>query len=294
MYRVFPTMVILFLSLEMLTLPGVTLAQDKHCLWQIKTSSNTIYILGSIHLMKENHYPLAPALEDAFIGVDHIVTEVDIDSLAMPGIAQTIAMMGLYTDGSTLSDKISDKAHGIVKQAAEELGFSPAMLNHFRPWFVALTLTTLKLQKLGFRPEYGIDRYFHSKAKIKNKGRHALETIQFQTALLSKMSESMQEEMLVQTLTDLKTEDTYFDDLYQGWLKGNTTKMDALLSDNYKDFPAIYKYMIVDRNKDWVPKIEQFMGSNDNYLVIVGAGHLVGKDSVIDLLRSRGYNVEQL
>ncbi|HCQ04536.1 MAG TPA: hypothetical protein DIT99_29410 [Candidatus Latescibacteria bacterium] len=100
--------------------------------------------------------------------------------------------------------------------------------------------------------------------------------------------------MLLQTLIDLKTVDTYFDDLYQAWLTGDMQKLDAMLSDNYEDYPNIYKYMIVDRNKDWVPKIQQFMRSNENYLVIVGAGHLVGKESVVDLLRAKGYQVEQL
>jgi uncharacterized protein YbaP (TraB family) len=244
--------------------------------------------------MKPEHYPLDPALEAAFEQVDHIVTEVDIDSLAMPDVAQNIASTGLYMDGSRLSDKLSEKTYGVVKQTAEELGFNPAMLNQFRPWFAALTLATLKLQKLGFQPQFGIDKYFHTKAKTKNKDRHALETIHFQTSLLSKMSETMQEDMLLQTLIDLKAVDTYFDDLYQAWLTGDMQKLDGLLSDNYEDYPSIYKYMIVDRNKDWVPKIQQFMGSNENYLVIVGAGHLVGKESVVDLLRAKGYRVEQL
>ena len=108
------------------------------------------------------------------------------------------------------------------------------------------------------------------------------------------MSETMQEDMLLQTLIDLKTVDTYFGDLYQALLTGDMQKLDGLLSDSYEDYPSIYKYMIVDRNKDWVPKIQQLMGSNENYLVIVGAGHLVGKESVVDLLRTKGYRVEQL
>jgi len=290
MYR----MVSFLLAFFALTLSDVCLAQDKHCLWQIKTASNTVFILGSIHLMKPEHYPLDPALKAAFEQVDHIVTEVDIDSLAMPDVAQNIARTGLYMDGSRLSDKLSEKTYGVVKQTAEELGFNPAMLNQFRPWFAALTLATLKLQKLGFQPQFGIDKYFHTKAKTKNKDRHALETIHFQTSLLSKMSETMQEDMLLQTLIDLKTVDTYFDDLYQAWLTGDMQKLDAMLSDNYEDYPNIYKYMIVDRNKDWVPKIQQFMRSNENYLVIVGTGHLVGKESVVDLLRAKGYQVEQL
>ena len=284
---------VFLLTLEVLGFSDVARAQDRHCLWQIKTPTNTVFLLGSIHLMKEAHYPLSPALDAAFEQTDHIVTEVDVDSLSMPAISQTIAMIGLYTDGSQLSDKLSGKTYGIVKQTADELGFNPAMLNQFRPWFVALTLATLKLQKLGFRSEFGIDRYFHEKAKTARKGRHALETIHFQTELLSKMSETMQEEMLLQTLIDLKTVDTYFEDLYQAWLVGDTVKMDSLLSDNYEDYPDIYAHMIADRNKDWVPKIEQFMKSDENYLVIVGAGHLVGKDSVVELLRARGYKVEQ-
>lgn len=268
--------------------------QDKHCLWQIKTSSGTVYLLGSIHLMKEEHYPLKPALENAFKRADHIVTEVDVDSLSMPHIAQSIAMLGLFTDGSQLSDKIKDKTFGAVKQTAEELGFNPAMLNQFRPWFVALTLATLKLQKLGFRPEYGIDRHFYSQAKQNNKARYALETVAFQTSLLSTMSENMQEEMLMQTLTDLKTVDTYFNDLYTAWRNGDTAGLNRLLSDNYEDYPDIYRYMITDRNRDWVPQIEKYIRSGENYMVIVGAGHLVGKDSVVELLRARGHKVEQL
>ena len=294
MFRMVPLLLAFLFTLEALTLPEACLAQDKHCLWQIKTASNTVFLLGSIHLMKPEYYPLDPALEAAFEQADHIVTEIDIDSLAMPDVAQNIARTGLYMDGASLSDKLSEKTYGVVKQTAEELGFNPAMLNQFRPWYVALTLATLKLQKLGFQPQFGIDKYLHTKAKTKNKDRHALETIHFQTSLLSKMSETMQEDMLLQTLIDLKTVDTYFDDLYQAWLTGDMQKLDGLLSDSYEDYPSIYKYMIVDRNKDWVPKIQQFMRSNEHYLVIVGAGHLVGKESVVDLLRAKGYRVKQL
>ena len=147
MFRMVPLLLAFLFTLEALTLPEACLAQDKHCLWQIKTASNTVFLLGSLHLMKPEHYPLDPALEAAFEQVDHIVTEVDIDSLAMPDVAQNIASTGLYMDGSRLSDKLSEKTYGVVKQTAEELGFNPAMLNQFRPWFAALTLATLKLQK---------------------------------------------------------------------------------------------------------------------------------------------------
>jgi uncharacterized protein YbaP (TraB family) len=280
--------------LSILLAPALAGAQDKHCLWKVVSPVNTVYLLGSIHLMKPEHYPLDPALDAAYAQSRHVVTEVDLDSLRLKEVLQTVTAAGMYTDGTSLPEHISSETYGMIRKTAEKLGFNPQVLHLFRPWLTSVTLVTLHLQTLGFSPDYGIDQYFYRKAKADNKGRSALETIGFQTDLLASMPDTMQEDMLRQTMEDMDLIAQLFDDVYTAWKTGDGEGMDRLLSESYAEYPEIYERLFLARNRAWVPRIEQYLGKSEPCLIIVGAGHLIGEEGVVALLRARGYRVEQL
>jgi len=287
----------LFLLTVVVILPLSGEAQEKHSLWRVDSPTNTVYLLGSLHMLKQAHYPLRPALEAAFSDARHLVTEANVDELESPTVLAEIMQKAAYPSGASLQASISQKAYQLTEHVVvdfEAMGVNMGVLNGLKPWFVSITLVGLKLQQLGFSPSSGIDRYFFKKAKDSGMGLHALETSSFQINLLSSLSEQDQELMLLQTLKELEVTEKLFDEMYTTWRDGDTDGLATLLSESFREYPAVYEKLIVARNRNWVPRIESYLKQEENYVVVVGAGHLVGEDSVVQMLTSKGYGVDQL
>lgn len=269
-------------------------AQQKSFLWKIKSDKNSIYILGSIHFLKKENYPLDKAIEEAFESTKKLVMEIDLES-ATPEKAQKIMLeKGLYRDGTTLQQNVEKETYDLAEQRAKELGVDLRGMNPLKPWVVALTLTSLKLQKLGFDSNYGIDRYFADRAKTSGKTISGLETLEFQIGLMDQLSRKDQESLLRETLKELDLLDGSVDRIVQAWMKGDVNVMEDLLLAGMREYPEVQQKLVVDRNRRWLPQIEKLIDQGESALVVVGAAHLVGKDGVIESLKARGYVVEQL
>lgn len=270
-------------------------SQEKTFLWRVtsKDGAKSIYVAGSIHFLKRTHYPLKKALEEAFDNSKRLVLEIDLQS-STPEQAQALTLAkGVYRDGTTLQQNIAPETFSLAEKRAKELGVDLRMFNPLKPWVVALTLTALKLQKLGFDPNYGVDQYLAGRAKETGKPLAGLETLEFQIGLLDQMSKADQDAMLQQTGQDLDRLDEYVEDIVQSWAKGDTGAVELLLHTGAKEFPDLHRKLYVDRNRRWLPQIEKFIEQGNNALVVVGAAHLVGKEGVIELLKQKGYKVEQ-
>jgi uncharacterized protein YbaP (TraB family) len=150
------------------------------------------------------------------------------------------------------------------------------------------------LQQLGFDPNQGLDKYFFDKAKLAKKEIVGLETIEYQLGFFDGMEMGTQELLLLQTLNDLETLEGEFDEIVKSWATGDIEALERTLLKDFAEYPEVYKRFVSERNRNWLPKIESLVGQRDNYLVIVGTLHLVGKEGVIELLKERGYSVEQL
>jgi hypothetical protein len=147
---------------------------------------------------------------------------------------------------------------------------------------------------LGFDPNHGIDRYFYGRAKKENREVLGLETLEYQINLFDGMAERTQEAMLLQTLKDIHSIEGAIDTIIKAWSSGDMKTLDNVLLRSLKEYPEVYQRLILDRNRAWLPKIESYLSQNENYLVVVGAGHLAGKDSLIEMIMAKGYSVEQL
>ena len=269
-------------------------AQDKSFLWKVQSDKNAIYILGSIHYLKKESFPLKKTIENVFSAANKIVLEVDLKT-ATPEKAQEITLeKGLYRDGTTLQQNIDPATYTLVMRRAKELGVDVRALTSLKPWLVAMTLTSLKLQKLGFDSNYGVDRYLAERAKTSGKTTSGLETLEFQIGLLDQLSPRDQEAMLRQGLKDLNLLDHGVAPVVQSWTKGDVGSLEELLLGGMREYPEVYQNVIVERNRRWLPEIEKLMAQDENVLLVVGAAHLVGKDGVIESLKARGYAVEQM
>ncbi|HZD42253.1 MAG TPA: TraB/GumN family protein, partial [Terriglobales bacterium] len=176
---------------------------------------------------------------------------------------------------------------------AEELGLDVRAMSSLKPWAAAVILAAMKLRKLGFDPEVGVDRYFADRANQAGKPVHGLETPEFQIELLDQMSRGDQELMLLQTLKEMDLLEDNVGRIISAWKNGRSGAMEKLMLASMRETPEVRRKLIDDRNRSWVPQLEQILSGGDDVLVVVGAAHLVGRSGVIELLKQRGYRVEQ-
>jgi uncharacterized protein YbaP (TraB family) len=139
----------------------------------------------------------------------------------------------------------------------------------------------------------GVDRYFFNRAKKDAKEIIPLESAEYQLKLFAQMDEREQESFLRQTLEDLEVTETMASDMVNAWKSGDVEKLNSIMQMSFKEHPDMYDRFVLRRNENWISKIEDLINQDDNVFVIVGAGHLVGTKSLLDLLKVKGYKIEQ-
>jgi len=271
-------------------------ASGNNFLWKVKGNNNTVYILGSLHLAKPEFYPLDEKIENAFESSDALVVEVDIGKQDPYLLQQKFFEKGMYYGSDTIADHLSKETFELAKKKLASLGMDISYMIMYKPWFLAINLVTLELIKLGFDPNYGIDKYFMDKARG-NKDILELETVDFQIGLFDGFNDSQQELLLFSTLLDIDIIEQEMEKMISFWQSGDAEGLEKILRRGLDEHPQIlpiYEKLFYERNKSMTKKIETFLADGRDYFVVVGAGHLVGKEGIIELLKEKGYSVNQL
>lgn len=275
--------------------PAASYARDKHILWAVKGAHNTVYLLGSVHVLRPEDARLPEVAERAYSDAEKIVMEIDLDEPGESDPQAVIAQMqrlALLPEGQTLRGVLGTDYASVSAQSRQQ-GLDLATVDRFAPWFVATTLLELELARRGFSPEYGIEQTLATRAIRDHKPIQGLETTAQQLGLLAGLPLPMQKRFLMMTLDESDQLDEELGELLRAWKDGDTATLARLLSEEFENFPDLYRTLTVDRNRVWVDKLSRLLEERDDYLVVVGALHLVGRDSVVDLLEKRGYRVEQ-
>ena len=266
---------------------------SRSCLWEVSSEKATLFLLGTVHLLKPGTHTVSPAAEAAFQQAQTILLEVDLDEAESPATGQLFSRKALL-HGETLEDKVSSETLALAVEKTEAMGLPFDRLRSFKPWFLSLTLTLIKLQTLGFDPKHGIDRYFFDKAKQADKEIRALETVEYQLDRFAGLPDRIQEQLLLQTLQELDDLEEEMEQMVEAWSRGEVEVLEELTQESFKEFPGLYQRLIVERNKNWLLKIEPILNRPGTTMVVVGALHLVGSESVVELLEKQGYTVKQL
>jgi len=284
-----------FAALVILLVSSVALGDDEPAMvWIIKGETNNIYLLGSIHVLRESDHPLPDVLETIYDDAEQLVMEIDMDDLN-PFSAQLIMTeLGTDPDGRTLRELLGTSTDSEASRKAQALGLDLAMVDNSEPWFAALLITQLRLMMLGFDPGFGVEQQFLERARADGKKIHGLETIREQLAALDKLPLSAQRKFLIQTLDEAADVDSEMDTVVAAWKTGNTRELERVLLAGLADTPTVYESLLVQRNRNWARKIRELADDSENYLIIVGAMHLVGDDSVLRMLAASGYSARQL
>ncbi|MCK4829844.1 TraB/GumN family protein, partial [bacterium] len=175
-----------------------------------------------------------------------------------------------------------------------ELGLNIAQMNKFKPWFFTVNMLGMKIIKMGFDPKFGVDRYFFDKAKLMGKEIIGLESIEYQVNLFADFIEDEQEDLVLQTLKEMDILEEELKNIVTAWMKGDIDELNNQILQSFREYPKIYKKLILQRNLNWMPHLDALLHQGKNVFIVVGAGHLLGEKGLIQLLIDKGYSVKQL
>ena len=330
----------------------VPAVESQQILWKVQSPQNTIYLAGSIYVLQKHHYPLPHVFNDTFNESSRVMFEVDLDGLSSPLLQMNMLRKGLYLNGDNLPNVLSTESYATAKAHLTELGLQIEDFHRMKPWMIATTVMALELQKLGFESAYGVDRHFFEKAQEAGKDIQGLETVEFQLNLFDQLPFPVQEQFLLQTLEDLKNLKNQVSDMVRAWKQGNVQELETLLVGmreypelyqalvvnrnndwlphieqalkekepdtvqevseivnawkqgnvqeletvlvGMREYPELYQALVVNRNNDWLPHIEQALKEKESVFIVVGALHLMGKEGLVAALKEKGYLVQQL
>ncbi len=285
-----PVLVILVVGIALL-LPRTTGAGEHTCLWRITGDHNTVYLLGSIHMLPPDAWPLPRPMERAFEEVDRVVFEADLGNTVEAGFL--MLQRAALPKGTTLSTLLPPELHRRLVKAIGDLGGDPETLEGVKPWFAAMTLSSLELQAAGYQASNGIDLRLWSQAVRAGKKTGGLETLAHQIEILDGFTTQQQIELLRQTLHELDQVAPQVGTMTQMWRTGQADALARILKSTFEDAPRAYRRLVVERNQAWLPKIEEMTHENGDVLVVVGVLHLVGPGGLVEVLRSHGLLVIQ-
>jgi uncharacterized protein YbaP (TraB family) len=268
-------------------------AQQHAILWSLQGKANKVYLLGSMHLLKQSE-KLPAAIDTAYADADALIMELDMDDLDAAQMQQAALELAVQPEGRTLQQQLGPQVYEQFVTKTRALGVDPAMLDRFQPWFAAITLVQVQLMKLGFDPDAGVEKRLMRRAAGDGKKIDGLESVREQLEIMARLPDEQQREFLLYSVDDAERMASEVDKLLEAWRSGDAAGMAKLLQEGFDEYPDLYRPLTVDRNRKWLPRIEQLLNERQDYLVVVGALHLVGKESVIDLLERKGYKVKQL
>ena len=268
--------------------------QAKNFMWKVEGEGGSVaYLLGSLHVLTPESYPLNATINKAFTDSKTLVEEIDIDETNDPTVMMAALGKAMLPAGKTLDQVIAPAVYAEVNRRAAQSGLPMLALQRMKPWLVALTLMGPTLQAAGFKPEYGVDRHFFDRAKTSGMKRQGLETMAYQLDRFDELSLPLQEELLKSTMADLDTEVSGVKDMALAWSSGNVAAIEKLALGSLQDSPELYKRLLLERNTNWVPQVETCLKDKAACFIVVGAAHLVGPDGLPAMLAKKGYKVSQ-
>ncbi len=282
------------LTALLLTIALPSYGQHPLSLWEARGTNNAVYLLGSVHLLRAQDHPLPSRIEQAYNDAESIVMEIDMDDLDPVATQALVNRLGVLNDGSTLRDYLGAERYADAERAAAAMDIPFGLLSRSEPWLAAITIEQMALARLGFNPALGVEMTFSGKATADGKPIEGFETIEEQLSFLDGLSVEAQNDLLMQTLQEGLELGSVMDELIEAWRVGDVEYLEKTVLTDMQEFPELYDVIVAERNARWVQQINDLLDDDDDYLIIVGALHLVGPDGVPALLRAQGTDVKQL
>jgi uncharacterized protein YbaP (TraB family) len=262
-------------------------------LWAIKDKDSTIYLFGTVHVLKPTTPWRSPKIDKAFRDADDVVME--IEQPEDPATTRALMLKYGVDPAAPLSTKLKPESYAKLQAAAQGMGFPPQALEPMRPWLAALTVSLTPLLKAGYDPESGVEKLLTAQAKAAGKPIAAFETMEQQVRFFADMTPVQETQLLDSTLDEVDDGPAKIDALVAAWAAGDQDELKRQMVDEMQtDYPDVYKLLLVDRNQDWANQLKIRLAGSGVSFVAVGAGHLAGPDSLQAQLAKLGIKAERV
>ena len=278
-------------ALDPVKIPAVTIKDVDPALWVVKDEDTTVYLFGSIHILKRGLGWFDDGVKAAFDSSDQLVLE-----LVEPPAGEAQALFGklaMDQQGKTLRSKMNDADRAVYDAAMGKLGLPAAALDPFDPWAAAVTLSLLAMQKSGFDPNSGVEKQLTAAANAAKKPIAGLETMAFQLGVFDTLPESEQVAFLVETAKQIDDAGTSMDKMVDMWAAPDPEKLGQLMNEGFTS-RTLYDALLTKRNANWAKWISARMAKPGVTFMAVGAGHLAGPTSVQNLLPAYGLSATRV
>ena len=260
-------------------------------IWTIRNGESTVYLFGSVHLLKPGTAWRTPELDSILDRADHLMLEVDMARNSQATAQKFMAERGMYGPDRSLKDALSEDLYAETVKAAQDVGLPEALLQRMRPWYASLVVSMSMIQSLGFDPGQGVEQQIMAEMTARDARITGLETVEEQLSIFADQPEEVGVSMVRDSLRQLKDISDLLDDLTGSWSKGDLAALEEVLIGGFAPYPKLYQAVVVDRNKRWAPRIRELTGEPGVHLVVVGTAHLLGDDSVIRMLTDQGLEI---
>ena len=280
----------------LLLVAGPAVAQGSHpvSMWKIEGGDNVVYLLGSVHLLRRDDHPLPAVIEAAYDDAESLYMELDMDELDPAAVQAASNRLGLIDGGGTLAQVMGDARYAEAATLAAAMDIPFELLSRTEPWLAAVTVEQMALLRIGFNPLYGIEMHLAMKASQEGKPIDGFETVDEQLRFLDGLSIDAQIDLLMQALADGAALEALMDEMIDAWRHGDVAFLERMMLEDMSAMPELYETIVVDRNRRWADAIEELLDDDQDYLVVVGALHLVGDDGLPALLSGRGIEIGQM
>jgi uncharacterized protein YbaP (TraB family) len=269
-------------------------ANAESSVWKVQKGDSVLYLGGTCHMLRKADYPLPPEYDRAYHASEVVVFETDIGELQQPAMQQKLLTEARYADGSTLEQHLSTNTFSELRIYCESNEIPLESFMQYKPSVLMVSLALMELMKLGVTQK-GVDPFFYERAMKDQKKVQGLETVNEQIHYIVSMADGYEDEFVTYTLGDMKNIRQQFETISEAWRRGDTKELNEFMVNDLKTrWPELYQKVIVNRNQKWLPLLDEYQKTPETEFILVGVGHLVGPDGVIEALKGKGYKVTQL
>jgi uncharacterized protein YbaP (TraB family) len=279
-------------GLTALLIAGIaTAAGAAPALWEVSDRDSRVWLFGSVHVLPKDVAWRTYAFDQIITRATKVYFEADIGIAGQ--IAITVKMLaGGFKASELWISKLTAEQRGELETAAKSLGVPMEQITGFDPWLSESILEEKSMEKLGYQPTFGVDALLQ--AVLPKEKKAYFETVIGQFAIFAAQPMSGQIDRLVTSVEHMDDLPSSLGIMIKAWSSGDVETLATTIPNDPTVGEGFAQVMILDRNKAWLPTVEKLLANNEEDLIVVGSGHLVGDDSVVDLLAKAGFSVKRL
>jgi len=267
---------------------------DAHpAIWKLDNGNAQVYLIGSIHLLPPELKWYGGKIKKMLDIAEEVVFEVNMTSERQAQARAITIQNGMLRNGDKLSNYITEDEYVFLQKVIPKLGISLKVITNFQPWFASIALSVGAVINEGWDPEAGVDRYIQKIATQRRLKISDLETIEVQMEALYNHPLDVQANMLKDTINELKDIRKLTLEMIDVWASGNESRLVDTFLEPMQEQAELYAKIITNRNKSWIPLLEDFAKKNQVTIIVVGTAHLIGDGGVVELLRQKGYDIKR-